>query len=605
MTGPPLDHSELRLSPQVGKGFDMPPHSDPEQPTMTGDETPATLNTFRPAPGNGSLIGTVLGGRYLIEQELARGGMGVVYLARDKPQLLSRPVVVKLLLEEAMKSEWVMQKFRQEIEALTRLDDPGAVGIFDAGELPDKTPYFVMQYVEGANLRAALNPEGMNFERVAGILSQVGRTITRAHDKGIFHRDLKPENIMLREADGEEQVKVIDFGIAKVKNSVMAPSTATGIMAGTIAYMSPEQLSAQPLTSASDIYALGVIAYEMLTGRRPFNPESAFKLLEMQRAGLRVRPSDLRPSLPLAAEAVILKALCFAPRERYQRARDFTEALAHALTDEVSAPEDSTLPQTLLPTVQDEREKTADEDKAHQGQEPFLSKTVIYAAIAFLALVVAALAVWSPWKARVSNPAEARAVAPTVKSDTVQPANRTLSYWVEVQKYLDGKPHKTPMRLSGEIIYQLGDRVRFFFSSPQAGHLYVINEGPVWMQGLPTYNLLFPTPTANNASSALAANQQVQVPGTWFVMDDERGTERLWLVWSVDAIDDFENIARASVNRKTFGVIGESEQIKTVQAFISKHASTKPEVVKDEVQRLTTISGGTDVLVSLLKLEHY
>lgn len=552
----------------------MPTENDSDRPTIR-QEAQANPSSAQPSTFKDNLIGTLLSGRYLIEKELGRGGMGVVYLARDKPELTSRPVVVKLLLEEAMKSEWVLRKFRHEIEALTRLDDPGAVGIFDAGYLPDKTPYFVMQYVEGTNLRSALKPEGMDFERVAGILKQIGRTVTKAHDKDILHRDLKPENIMLHEEDGEEQVKVIDFGVAKVKNSVMAPSTKSGILVGTVAYMSPEQLSLEPLTAASDIYALGVMAYEMLTGRRPFNPSSAFQLLEMQRAGIKIRPTRLRPDLPKAAEAVILKALAFNPKDRHQRARDFTEALAQALTN--------------LP---------------NGHQKPFPWMLVGTAAIA-IALVGGALAFWSPWKGNPSGPPETPAATSPVDNSSTQPAKRTLSYWVEVQKYRNGKPDKTPMRQPRELIYQVDDRVRFFFTSPQQGHLYIVNEGPVETNGLPSYNLLFPTPTTNDASSALAVNQQVQVPGSWFKIDDERGTEKLWLIWSVDAIDGLEDIAKAVVTPQTGGVISDPGQIKWVRDFISKHSATKPEVVKDDEKKLTNINGGSDVLVSLLKLEHY
>jgi serine/threonine protein kinase len=307
----------------------MPP--DEEKATLLRDTNPRTSHSTIPAAE--AMRGVKVGGRYVIERELGRGGMGAVYLARDKPELHSRPVVVKLLHEEALKHDWVVAKFRQEIESLTRLDDPGVVGIFDAGMLDDGTPYLVMQYVEGTNLRAAMKPEGMDLVAAAEIIRQIGRSVAAAHEAGILHRDLKPENIMLRtKQSGEQQVKIIDFGIAKVKDSLSGPSPLTGMTVGTIAYMSPEQLSAKPLTVASDIYSIGVIAYEMLTGRKPFTPDSMFQLLEMQRAGVRIKPCDLRPSLPEAAQQVMLKALTFDPKDRYQNARKFSEELAAALT---------------------------------------------------------------------------------------------------------------------------------------------------------------------------------------------------------------------------------------------------------------------------------
>ena len=147
----------------------MPPQSDPNDATVIHDPstTPINQTTIR---ARDNLIGITLGGRYLIEQELARGGMGAVYLARDKPEMLSRRVVIKVLLEDSLKDEWVVKKFRQEIESLTRLDDPGVVGIFDAGTLGDGSPYLVMQYVDGANLRTALKPN----ERTGGGSDDIG-----------------------------------------------------------------------------------------------------------------------------------------------------------------------------------------------------------------------------------------------------------------------------------------------------------------------------------------------------------------------------------------------------------------------------------------------
>src|SRR5262249_43310158 len=214
----------------------------------------------------------------------------------------------------------------------TRIDDPGVVGIFDAGRLDDGTPYLVMQYVEGSTLRAAIRPEGMDLQQAAEIMKQVGRSVMAAHEAGILHRDLKPENIMLRQtAAGGPQVKIIDFGIARVVNSVSGPNTGTGMSAGTISYMSPEQLCATPLTPASDIYALGIIAYEIVTGRRPFNPASMFQMLELQRGGVRVNPVDLRSDLPPRAQSLILKALAFEPADRFERAQDFGDQLAQAL----------------------------------------------------------------------------------------------------------------------------------------------------------------------------------------------------------------------------------------------------------------------------------
>jgi serine/threonine protein kinase len=279
------------------------------------------------------LIGQTLDGRYLIEQKLGRGGFGVVYLASDN-KAASRKVVVKVMHLLEATNEWSRRRFKQEVEALSRIDHPSVVGLFDCGETTSGRPYIVMQYIDGCSLRSRLTPEGMSFLSVARIIRQIGDALTAAHEVGILHRDLKPENIMVKVGKDEERVKVIDFGIAKVKDSIISVSTAQGTTVGTIAYMSPEQLSAQPITAQSDIYSLGVIAYEMLTGRRPANPESAFSLLEMQRAGVRVKPIDLRPGLPEAANNIVVKALSFQARDRYEQASEFTKLLADALLDQ-------------------------------------------------------------------------------------------------------------------------------------------------------------------------------------------------------------------------------------------------------------------------------
>ena len=287
----------------------------------------------------GRYEGMMIAGRYLIERELGRGGIGVVYFARDQ-QLMGKPVVIKILLEQVFETDadgWVKKKFRQEVEALARIDHPGVVGILQTGEMPDGRPYLVMQYIEGKNLRSVMKAEGMNLAHVAQIVRQIGQALTSAHDRGIYHRDLKPENIMLQSlGENEEHVKLIDFGVATVKDSQVAANRPTTMVAGTVGYMAPEQMIGKP-SASSDIYALGVIAYEMVTGRRPFNPESPYQLLEMQRDGVRVKPADLRPSLPQAAQAAILKALSFEQQERHARARDLGEELSRALLAEAEA----------------------------------------------------------------------------------------------------------------------------------------------------------------------------------------------------------------------------------------------------------------------------
>lgn len=292
-----------------------------------------TQRPERPMRQSDVMIGTTLDGRYLIETRLGQGGFGFVYLAADN-KTASRKVVVKIMRPEDVDNEWSKHKFQQEVEALSRLDHPGIVGLFDCGETTDGRPYIVMQYIDGDSLRPLLQVDGMPVTRVACIIRQIGNALTAAHEAGVLHRDLKPENIMVKVTKDEDHARVIDFGVAKVKNSIFDVNTAKGVALGTVIYMSPEQLAGQSLTPQSDVYALGVIAYEMLTGRRPENPESPLHLLRLQRSGVRVKPTDLRPALPEMVDDVILKALSFDPKNRYQSAREFGEKLATALLSE-------------------------------------------------------------------------------------------------------------------------------------------------------------------------------------------------------------------------------------------------------------------------------
>jgi serine/threonine protein kinase len=264
--------------------------------------------------------------RYLIEKELARGGFGVVYLARDQ-RLLSKSVVVKVLLEGMDPDPYIQKKFRQEIEALARIDHPGIVGVLDVGDTPEGKPFLVMQFVEGVTLRSQIDQGGMALPAVGRIMRQIGNALTAAHEKGVLHRDLKPENIMLQTlGEGEVQVKLIDFGIAAVKDSKIDHTQLTSKIAGTLSYMAPEQVLGHA-SQASDLYALGVIAFEMITGIRPENsPQGVLK-----------KPRELRPELNDTAQSIILSALSYRPELRQSRVREFTDRLAEALGETISA----------------------------------------------------------------------------------------------------------------------------------------------------------------------------------------------------------------------------------------------------------------------------
>lgn len=565
-----------------------------------------------------SLVGNTLNHRYLIEKELKRGGFGIVYLARDQ-QLHSRPVVVKVLLEEAYQSDYVVQKFRQEIEALSRMDHPGVVGIVDSGELSDGKPFIVMQYVDGVTLRSVMTPEGMDLERSADLIKQMGRALTAAHEKGIFHRDLKPDNVMMQNlGQGEEQVKIIDFGIAKIKNSVIAPSTAANVAAGTVAYMAPEQLSSRPVSAATDVYALGAIAYEMVTGRKPFNPETGFELLGMQRGGVRIKPSDLRPSLSPVVDELILQAISFEPTNRQSKARDLGDKLARALNAELetaehhprlaSEPQPTQMateatPLAVKPGAQSQKTIRATFPISSQFPQDGYAVAEVHntplrrrpLTIILVAISVAALALVG-WYLFAKN-----RKPPNVTTTSATASPRQLSYSLTVQKMRDGRPYQDQFESSGQEIFENGWKFRMNISSPQEGYLYLLNEGPA-ASGTTTYNMLFPEPKTNGGSAKVVADNKLQT--AWMRFDEHQGTERFWIVWSGLPVNELDALTGV-LNGQQKGEISDADQAKAVRDFLEKHSSPKPEVAKDAAGEKTTVKGNGDVLVSNVELKHH
>ena len=621
MTTKDQANSAAPASSDGGAAFDHPT-SDAVAPTLTVGEglgrVPLAETSLFPSE---SLLETTIDNRYFVEKELGRGGVGVVYLARDR-KLHDKPVVIKVLLEKSLQNSWVVQKFQQEKEALARVDHPGVVGILDNGELPDGKPYLVMQYIDGTTLRSQIRPQGMPLEHAAELIKQIGRALAAAHDKGIFHRDLKPENIMLqRYGAGEEQVKIIDFGIAKLKDSIVAESTLTGATAGTVSYMSPEQLSGRPVSAAMDIYAMGAIAYELVAGRKPFNPETGFELLEMQRAGVRVKPSDLRPSLSSEADEIILRALSFDAQQRFPGARELGDLLSRALTEETApfelrAAAPGAVPATQLATDANPPARFTGElgpgtiatpfapaqiDSLAQSpiagisvEEPRPSRSwlKITAGVVVLALLILGAALVLLNRDRLfGNNAVANPSLP----------ERSLAYSLTVQKMRDDKPYQGEFQSSGQEIFENGWKFRMNLTSPQEGYVYLLNEGPA-EGGVATYNVLFPEEETNRGSPRVSAGQNLQT--AWMRFDDHQGTEKFWIVWTAAPVKELDAVTDA-VNDQDRGEIKESAKARAVRDFLQKHYAMKPEVSKDSAKKLTVVKGRGDVLVKMIELEHH
>jgi beta-lactam-binding protein with PASTA domain/predicted Ser/Thr protein kinase len=265
---------------------------------------------------------TLIDGRYRVLKRLGAGGMAEVYCAED--QQLGRRVALKLLHRRFADDEQFVERFRREASSAAGLSHPNIVGIFDRGEW-DGTYYIAMEFVEGRTLKDIIRDRGpAPPEAAADITLQILRAAGYAHKRGIVHRDIKPHNVLI---DTEGRVRVTDFGIARAGVSDM---TETGSVMGTAQYLSPEQAQGRPVDARSDLYSTGIVLYELLTGRVPFDAESPVSVALMQVSEPPVPPMEVNPEVPPALDAVTLRAMEKDPGRRYQDADEFIAALESA-----------------------------------------------------------------------------------------------------------------------------------------------------------------------------------------------------------------------------------------------------------------------------------
>jgi serine/threonine protein kinase len=473
-------------------------------------------------------------GNYRLIRKLGEGGMGEVYIAVEEP--VDRKVAIKLMLTGL--DEEFMRRFNDERKALASLNQRNIVTMFASGEANGR-PYFVMEYLEGESLRQRMSREHIPLREIAEITGQICDALNAAHNRGIVHRDIKPENIFLARDDDGLLVKVLDFGIATLKES--ETRTATRSIIGTAAYLSPEQargLSRKEIDGRVDVYSLGVVVYEMLTGLLPFTAMDVDGYLYMHLNVTPPRPSARASGTGItdAMDYVVMRALAKDPDERQQTAREFARSLKEAV--EKSPP----------PLVEIETQPATPVEVETQPVmppwKPFLSRIVLPLAIVLL------LGAGGWWAVSHFNQSPGRGIidessgggqenprapnpAPTVSLDPK----------VEIEQERKGV-------VSPETSFKSGDAVRLIVSPNQSGRVYIVMKGTTGPA-----EILYPDPRIKVSDGAVQANERVEMPPSnsempWFQFDNRPGVETLYIVFATQKGDENLQSLESAVQQK-------------------------------------------------------
>jgi len=492
-------------------------------------------------------------GNYRLIEKLGEGGMGEVYLAVEEP--LGRKVAIKLMragLEAAY-----LQRFNDERKALASLNQRNIVTLFTSGEAY-KRHYFVMEYLEGESLRERIHRGPVPPAEVAAITRQICDALNAAHSRGIVHRDIKPENIFLARDDDGLLVKILDFGVATLKES--DTRTATSAVVGTWAYLSPEQargLNRKEIDGRADIYSLGVVVYEMLTGLRPFTATDSSGYRHLHLNVMPQPPSEREggAGVTTAINGVVMKALAKDPKDRYNNAREFAQKLKEAVEARRGPP---TLIETQPPMP---RKNTA------------LARNVLLCAM-ILALMGAGgwwafnhfkpnttIAGNSPSGGQSNSTGEQPGrqtgdsgasgagnqanSSGTTSAPSVTPPAAVLRPELKVELEQEGKGS-----VLANSVFHSGDAVRLVTSPNRGGYVYIVMKGTSGPA-----EVLYPDPKIKGSYDAVQADQRVETPPSksqmpWFRLKGRPGVETLYVVFVEQKGDERLQALESAIQQK-------------------------------------------------------
>ena len=542
-------------------------------------------------------------GRFKVEAVLGRGGMGEVYKAFDPT--LQRIVAVKTVRPDIDRPEY-LDRLMREAQACARLSHPHIVTVYEAGQI-DGIVYIAMEYLQGQNLSQVLERNDLSFEAKIRILQQVLEALHHAHGLDVVHRDIKPSNIHIQ-SDGS--VKLVDFGLARMLEADTL--TASGNVLGTPHYASPEQLKGEEIDRRTDIYSTGVMAYEMLSGRRPFEPDNSsissiiLKVIQQPAEPMNTDMSRMLPEI----ESIVSRAMSKAPTDRFQSADEMRQALADFLDKsrvQISQIESHGGSTVVVPQARAVPEMPLSAAVPEDGWRRLWWAGGAAAAVA--AVLVAVLVGWpasnvesaaapapnvpvlaaaapsaavtppvspatAPVPAAVTTTAaaapaprpggDARPVEPGVPAPAAtakQLFSSTTGAPAAGLRYrlIQHKPDGTDVDVDTATTFHSGDKVKLSFESNISGYLYVAMQGSSG-----NWAVLFPSAQINGGRNQLAPLEEYDVPsdGGWFQFDENVGTENLFVFLSREPLSQLPGFTRPVTKAETLtaAVVKELQQ---------------------------------------------